>query len=108
MRRTVLAVAVFTALLSVALFALDRTAGTTTGEVQTTGYDFDVLPGPQPAYEGIGKSVSARRHFTSTDLTMSCGWHTDCGCDNPRARIERAAVVLARGDCSRRMPSSTC
>ena len=85
MRRTILVVAAFAVALTAALLPLNQSGNPTSTEAETADYEFEVLSGIQPAYEGtVASEPAARKYFTSTNLTMTCGWHSNWGCDNPR------------------------
>ena len=50
-------------------------------------YEYDILPGVQPLYEGPDSPESAAsRYFVSDDLAMTCGWHSSCV--NPKGKID--------------------
>ena len=60
---------------------------------------YEVLPGIQPAYKDPGApQEAARRYFTSTNFTMTCGWHSICL--NPRGRLKDGGIESEYGNTS--------
>ena len=69
----------FVAMLAVALVPLGTGSDPVLTRAGSSTYEYDVLPGLQPGYEGpLAARNAAQRYFTATNLVMTCGWHGVC------------------------------